>query len=648
MSSVVSSAIPYIRSPLSSTRPQVSYPSIPSLVIDSPPPQPSSISPTSSTASVATNSSSASSSGALSAPSSYSSAANSPPYSSKTSNLPHFLSSMASATSTSSYLSASTGLSANLGSSRHGSISTSSVSASSSPTSSDSVSTVTRLPSKEAPSDPSGLLCQWTGCGDRFPSAEELYNHLCDFHVGRKSTNNLHLTCSWGTCRTSTVKRDHITSHLRVHVPLKPHHCDFCSKQFKRPQDLKKHVKTHADDSEYSNARDSMSSSRSQMSAPSSWKNARENSASSDEHSYTSSGLYAPIQLPAMDHQPVPPHYIQSQQSQSQQHIHPPSLYYSNQSQIQSQSAHYSPYSPYTSTVHDNQPASLYASLNALSSHELPRKRAFDAANDFVEDVKRHRVVPVYGQDMASRLSALEALVGVTPPAPPPSDYLSTASSAYAHAPPHALHYLGPSHHSQSVPSQLPALKTKQELLDADHFLNQLSTSIYNSGGQHSSSSHAVPFGSSQSQLYQSSNNAGLNQPVVSPFTAINSEHSHMSTHLPYSQNVNSSAGLYPSLPSVSSVEQHQSIPGLASRFDPDPTRRFSVGALQKSAKSCSSSSESTVSDTSVDDLLEEMEVKLVLTQDKNFVSERQRKMHILVIERLRSVVRSMLVTIEA
>jgi hypothetical protein len=32
-------------------------------------------------------------------------------------------------------------------------------------------------------------------------------------------------------------------------VPLKPHKCEFCGKAFKRPQDLKKHVKTHADDS---------------------------------------------------------------------------------------------------------------------------------------------------------------------------------------------------------------------------------------------------------------------------------------------------------------------------------------------------------------------------------------------------------------
>jgi hypothetical protein len=71
---------------------------------------------------------------------------------------------------------------------------------------------------------------------------------VCERHVGRKSTNNLNLTCAWGPCHTTTVKRDHITSHIRVHVPLKPHKCDFCQKAFKRPQDLKKHVKTHAED----------------------------------------------------------------------------------------------------------------------------------------------------------------------------------------------------------------------------------------------------------------------------------------------------------------------------------------------------------------------------------------------------------------
>ncbi|EIN14023.1 hypothetical protein PUNSTDRAFT_16975, partial [Punctularia strigosozonata HHB-11173 SS5] len=69
--------------------------------------------------------------------------------------------------------------------------------------------------------------------------------HLCNDHIGRKSTNNLCLTCKWKDCSTTCAKRDHITSHLRVHTPLKPHTCDICSKSFKRPQDLKKHEKIH-------------------------------------------------------------------------------------------------------------------------------------------------------------------------------------------------------------------------------------------------------------------------------------------------------------------------------------------------------------------------------------------------------------------
>lgn len=90
--------------------------------------------------------------------------------------------------------------------------------------------------------------CHWGDCQIVFDTPEVLYDHLCDDHVGRKSSNNLLLTCDWNKCGTSTIKRDHITSHLRVHVPLKPFHCTLCPKSFKRPQDLKKHSKIHADD----------------------------------------------------------------------------------------------------------------------------------------------------------------------------------------------------------------------------------------------------------------------------------------------------------------------------------------------------------------------------------------------------------------
>ncbi|KAJ7293104.1 transcription factor PacC [Mycena rebaudengoi] len=68
--------------------------------------------------------------------------------------------------------------------------------------------------------------CLWVDCTQSFPDPETLYNHLCNDHIGRKSTNNLCLTCKWKDCGTTCAKRDHITSHLRVHTPLKPHICE--------------------------------------------------------------------------------------------------------------------------------------------------------------------------------------------------------------------------------------------------------------------------------------------------------------------------------------------------------------------------------------------------------------------------------------
>ncbi|GAA5962587.1 hypothetical protein JCM3765_003739 [Sporobolomyces pararoseus] len=91
-------------------------------------------------------------------------------------------------------------------------------------------------------------ICHWQECLTQFNTAEDLFNHVCSTHIGRKSAGTLSLECKWTGCQARASKRDHLTSHCRVHIALKPHVCSICTKAFKRPQDLKKHEKIHTEE----------------------------------------------------------------------------------------------------------------------------------------------------------------------------------------------------------------------------------------------------------------------------------------------------------------------------------------------------------------------------------------------------------------
>ncbi|KAF2717481.1 hypothetical protein K431DRAFT_323139 [Polychaeton citri CBS 116435] len=471
------------------------------------------------------------------------------------------------------------------------------------------------------------LTCQWQGCGERCDTAEALYDHVCERHVGRKSTNNLNLTCQWGACRTTTVKRDHITSHIRVHVPLKPHKCDFCGKAFKRPQDLKKHVKTHADDSVL------MNSPNPNQNARGSLQNAGL-SQQNGKRKYHDS-LARPIDT---DWHAAAGYYPAGQDG----HMNNP--YPTYQPGLgQNTGAQYPPgqngqYAGYGSVNYPN--SSAMADLQSMDT----RRRAIEALNDFLGDIKRRSINPTEYYDVGQRLQ------GNSLPLPVPngngyntgynnigSGYSNMSAASLLESFNHANMGgngggMGGPMVQQGYSLPLPNARTKTDLQDIDRFLEQLQHTVYETStqasaagiqqpGVHSHFTDDDPFGNSMRSSNSPTNFAQLNSgghsggamsssigsnnvaafddrtPALTPAASVSSyssAYSPMSSHSRSSLGSMSGSAVYPSLPSVTGLSDlgngypsTTSAPasGLASGFEGlGDSRRYSGGRLQRQA----------------------------------------------------------------
>ncbi|KAI2624027.1 hypothetical protein GGS26DRAFT_565526 [Hypomontagnella submonticulosa] len=424
------------------------------------------------------------------------------------------------------------------------------------------------------------LQCRWTGCSEKFSSAETLYEHICEKHVGRKSTNNLNLTCQWNQCKTTTVKRDHITSHIRVHVPLKPHKCDFCGKSFKRPQDLKKHVKTHADDSVL-------------------------------------------VRSPDQQHGPMNGAYRAQGKA--------PSSYYDHNGQIRTNSAAFGqPPHPggHPSSYYQHHPSSFggpmyyqpmggrgdHMGYQASAAEYDNRKRTYDVLNEFFGDAKRRQLDPASYNQVGQRLLPLHGVLPIHSGSLG-AEYLPSPGVMAVDGPgghgPYQQHY--------SLPP-MPNLRTKSDLIQIDQLLEQMQSTVYENSntaaaaGVHQPGSHYLPLGFRHSQSPPHS--AAPTQPtmangaysaahVASPLTAVSSTHSngtpavtppsssmsYTSGHSPSASSSglspstrhSSTSAVYPTLPAVTSGYPGQSATStLGPTFDPDPRRRYSGGMLQR------------------------------------------------------------------
>jgi hypothetical protein len=246
--------------------------------------------------------------------------------------------------------------------------------------------------------------------------------------------------------------------------------------------------------------------------------------------------------------------------------------------------------------AHAQAQAHAHAHAQAHAQHQNEnKKRSFDGIDQLFEDAKRNKIQPVYDGAMVQRLSALLYVPSTSGEA---VDYGHTATST---APPTTQSYT------------LPSLRTKQDLLDADNFLTQLSANVHDSNpqqqfqyrGNANQSPHTPASQPPQPSPQQAHNSVGHDgapaasmapvAPQVSSGSSAltppgtNYTTSHSPHHTPPTVSPQVSSSMYPSLPTTVSANGSYNAPvssapaaSLGPTFDSAERRRYSVGVLQK------------------------------------------------------------------
>ncbi|KAK7030767.1 hypothetical protein R3P38DRAFT_3394149 [Favolaschia claudopus] len=101
--------------------------------------------------------------------------------------------------------------------------------------------------------NPVGYGCEWSLCGQRFPSLDELTKHLTDVHVGSGKTS---YDCYWGDCQrhgeNGFTSKQKLCRHLQSHTGFRPFTCKVCNQNFSEAATLQQHMRRHTQEKPYS------------------------------------------------------------------------------------------------------------------------------------------------------------------------------------------------------------------------------------------------------------------------------------------------------------------------------------------------------------------------------------------------------------
>lgn len=233
------------------------------------------------------------------------------------------------------------------------------------------------------------------------------------------------------------------------------------------------------------------------------------------------------------------------------------------------------------------------------------KKRGYEALNDFFGDAKRRQFDPNSSTQVGQRLMALHGIPihnGTLLDYVPSTPMVAVGGHGHASAPAiHQPHYALP----------IPNLRTKNDLVNIDNFLDQMSATVYESSTSAAAAGVQLPpthyihhpmgpqvsasTGTAPPIVARSPHSPSTGTPALTPpSSSLSYTSGHSPTSVPglspSSRHSSAASATYPTLPAVSSgYPAHSSgapVSTLGPNFDLDPPRRFSGGMLQRSAES--------------------------------------------------------------